>query len=175
MDSTWKRKILVPIQKEKFWYQSDLSIGGSVRHSKSINSSTFSLIAALWNTQPTLSTVRCTTKGAQCTVYYADHRWIDDVWRRKTNLIIFFAPAKAWLFIVVLLLPRNQSHFLPACACSHVDHIGIRRVHKWFRLPRDSNPGNVVGRPTRYPLRHQGTRERWDRDRGPPDATRGII
>ena len=32
----------------------------------------------------------------------------------KMNWIIFFSPAKAELFIVVLLLPRNQLHFLPA-------------------------------------------------------------
>ena len=39
-------------------------------------------------------------------------------------------PAKAEMLIVVLLLPRNQSHFLPACVSSHVDHSGIRWVHK---------------------------------------------
>ena len=36
----------------------------------------------------------------------------------KMNLIIFFSPAKAELFIEVLLLPRNQSHFLPAYVSS---------------------------------------------------------
>ena len=39
----------------------------------------------------------------------------------KMNWIIFFSPAKAELFIVVLLLPRNQSHLLPAYVLSHVD------------------------------------------------------
>ena len=39
----------------------------------------------------------------------------------KMNWIIFFLPAKAELFIVVLLLPRNQSHLLPAYVSSHVD------------------------------------------------------
>ena len=32
----------------------------------------------------------------------------------EMNQIIFFSPARAELFIVVFLLPRNQSHFLPA-------------------------------------------------------------
>ena len=52
---------------------------------------------------------------------YADHRRIDDVWRRKDELNHIFLPAKAELFIVVLLLPRNQSHLLPAYVSSHVD------------------------------------------------------
>ena len=39
----------------------------------------------------------------------------------KMNWIIFFSPAKAELFIVVLLLSRNQSHLLPAYVSSHVD------------------------------------------------------
>ena len=39
----------------------------------------------------------------------------------KMNWIIFFSPAKAELLIVVLLLPRNQSHFLPAYVSSHAN------------------------------------------------------
>ena len=39
----------------------------------------------------------------------------------KMHWIIFFSPAKAELFIVVLLLPINQSHLLPAYVSSHVD------------------------------------------------------
>ena len=39
----------------------------------------------------------------------------------KMNWIIFFSPAKAELFIGVLLLPRNQSHLLAAYVSSHVD------------------------------------------------------
>ena len=39
----------------------------------------------------------------------------------KMNWIFFFSPAKAELFIVVLLLPRNQSHLLRAFVSSDVD------------------------------------------------------
>ena len=39
----------------------------------------------------------------------------------KKNWIIFISPAKAELCIVVLLLPRNQSHLLPAYVSSHID------------------------------------------------------
>ena len=39
----------------------------------------------------------------------------------KMNWIVFFSPAEAELFIVVLLLPRNQSHILPAYVSSHID------------------------------------------------------
>ena len=53
---------------------------------------------------------------------YSDHRRIDEVWRRKDEMNhLFFSPAKAELFIVVLLLPRNQSHLLPAYVSFHVD------------------------------------------------------
>ena len=55
---------------------------------------------------------------------------------KKDELNHLFSPAKAGLFRVVLLLPRNQSHFLPVYVCSHVDHSGIRRGHKRFRLTR---------------------------------------
>ena len=49
----------------------------------------------------------------------------------KMNGIIFFLlPVKAELFRVVLLLPRNQSHFLPAYVSSHVDHSEIRWLHE---------------------------------------------
>ena len=52
----------------------------------------------------------------------------------------FFSPAKAELFIVVLLLPRNQSHFLPAYVSSHVDHSGIRWVHKQIQAALGFEP-----------------------------------
>ena len=39
----------------------------------------------------------------------------------KMNWTIIFSPDKTKLFIVVLLFPRNQSHFLPAYVSSHVD------------------------------------------------------
>ena len=42
----------------------------------------------------------------------------------KMNWIIFLSPAKAELFIVVLLSPRNQSYFSPAYVSSHVDNAG---------------------------------------------------
>ena len=58
----------------------------------------------------------------------------------KMNWIIFFSPAKAELFIVVLLLPRNQSHFWPAFVSSHVDHGRIRWVQKQIQAAPGFEP-----------------------------------
>ena len=45
------------------------------------------------------------------------------------------------MFIVVLLMPRDQSHFLPAYVSSHVDQSGIRWVHKQIQAAPGFEPG----------------------------------
>ena len=59
----------------------------------------------------------------------------------KMNWIIFFfSPVKAELFIVVLFLPRDHSDFLPAYVSSHVEHSGIRWVHKQIQAASGFKP-----------------------------------
>ena len=59
-------------------------------------------------------------------------------------------PAKAELFRVVLLLPRNQSHFLPVYVLFPRRPLRNKAGTQMVQAALGLNPGNVDGRPSRY-------------------------